>query len=204
MRKGYYPYFKEGKDMKIKTENLSVSFEKTVLENLNLEIAENTAIMGESGSGKTTFLNAVSGLVKPDSGKISFSKKPRISFVFQENRLFENYSALDNVKAVAPKEVTEKEISDLLESLGIEKEDQQKAVSTFSGGMKRRVAISRALVYKSNLLLLDEPFKGLDEKTREECANVIKNTAKEKLIVLVTHQKEEAELLGIKKIIELK
>ena len=190
--------------MKIKTENLSVSFEKTVLENLNLEIAENTAIMGESGSGKTTFLNAVSGLLKPDSGKISFSKKPRISFVFQENRLFENYSALDNVKAVAPKEVTEKEISDLLESLGIEKEDQQKAVSTFSGGMKRRVAISRALIYKSNLLLLDEPFKGLDEKTREECANVIKNTAKEKLIVLVTHQKEEAELLGIEKIIELK
>lgn len=190
--------------MKITLNNICVSFEKTVLENLNLEIAENTAIMGESGSGKTTLLRVISGLIKPDSGGIDFSEKPRISFVFQENRLFDEFSAVENIRAVLPKEKKEEEISALLSSLGIEEEAHQKAVRDFSGGMKRRVAIARALLFKSNILFLDEPFKGLDEKTRERCAKVILEYSRDRLIVLVTHDKEEAELLGINNIIKLK
>lgn len=190
--------------MKITLENLSVKFEKIVLENINLDISENIAIMGASGSGKTTLLNVISGLIKQTSGKIRFSEKPRISFVFQENRLFEEFSAMENVRAVAPKDITGEEISALLCGLGIEREDQGKAVSLLSGGMKRRVSLARALTYKSNILLLDEPFKGLDSKTREGCAKVILEKAKDKLIVLVTHDKGEAELLEIKNITELK
>ncbi len=190
--------------MKITIDNLSVKFEKIVLEKLNLEISENAAIMGPSGSGKTTLLNVLSGLVKQNSGKVKFSEKPRISFVFQENRLFEEFSAVENVKAVLTKNITEEKIAHLLEELGIERGEQNKAVSTFSGGMKRRVAIARALLYKSNVLLLDEPFKGLDEKTREVCAKVILKNAEDKLIVLITHDKKEAELLKIENIMELK
>ena len=142
--------------MKITIENLSVKFEKTVLCNLNLEFSENTAIMGPSGSGKTTLLNVISGLLTPDSGSVEFSEKPKISFVFQENRLFEEYSPIENVKAVSSKDVSEEKIALLLEALGIKREDHQKAVASFSGGMKRRVSLARALIFKSNILLLDD------------------------------------------------
>ncbi len=178
---------------------VSVRFpDKTVFENLSLEIGENTAVMGASGSGKTTLMGAIMGRLAFE-GEILFERIPEFSVVFQENRLFESFSALDNLLAVAPKE--KERAKDLLSKLGIEEYD--KKVSAFSGGMKRRVAIARALIFGGDILILDEAFSGLDEETKRVCAEVIKTEVKDRLILLITHDSVEAEMLEIEKIINI-
>ena len=186
---------------KIFIKDLSVSFtDKTVFENYSVEIGENTAIMGPSGSGKTTLLSAIMGLLE-FGGEITFEKTPKFSAVFQDNRLFEDFSALDNLLAVAPKE--RERAKNLLLKLLISEEEAEKPVSQFSGGMKRRVALARALLFGGNVLVLDEVFSGLDEETKKVCAEVIKTEAKDSLILLITHDANEAGLLGIEKIINI-
>ncbi len=174
----------------------------TVLDGYSAVIGEDTALMGASGKGKTTLLRLISGLERPDSGKVSFAEKPRISFVFQEDRLFEGFSAVENITAVTGRGEDNKRIAkDTLYSLGIDVTEHSGAVREFSGGMKRRVAIARALLAEHDVLLLDEPFKGLDGDTRDITARVIREHSKDKLVILVTHDRREAELLGIENVI---
>ena len=181
--------------MMIRIVGLGKNFdEKVVFNNFSLEIEKGkcTAIMGESGCGKTTLLNILLGLDRDYSGKIS-GVPGKLSAVFQENRLCDDFTALSNVQMVSNKQ----KAKDVLCSLGLEKE-LKKPVKEFSGGMKRRVAIARALCADYDLLILDEAFKGLDDKTRQSVMNFVKEATKGKTVILVTHDTQEAEFMADK------
>ena len=110
----------------------------------------------------------------------------RISYVFQEPRLFEWLTALENVSIVSNKEKAKK----LLSLMGLE-DAFDKYPTELSGGMKQRVSIARALAYEPDLILLDEPFKGLDEELRREVADTLFKKVKGKTTILVSHDKED-------------
>ncbi len=179
-------------------QNLSKSFDKkTVFKDFNLTIRENniTCIMGPSGCGKTTFLRILAGLETADGGTITGINKKKISFVFQENRLCEEFSAFSNVSLVTGKSVEARKIEEAFSALGIT-EIRNKPVSTFSGGMKRRVAIIRAILFDSDVLILDEPFKGLDTDLKITVMEYVKNQTKNKTVICVTHDADEARMLS--------
>ena len=154
-----------------------------------------SCVMGPSGSGKTTLLLMIAGLLAPDAGKIT-GVPDRISFVFQEDRLCEDFRASANVRLVTGRSVKPQEIREELLRLELPEESLIKPVREYSGGMKRRVSIARAILYAPDLLLLDEPFKGLDEELRQRVMDEIKTQFRGKTVILVTHDPEEAEYLG--------
>lgn len=148
--------------------------------------------MGKSGIGKTTFINILTGLEMADNGYVT----PNIDYsvVFQENRLIEGLTPVANVLAVVDKSVTTKVIvSNLLKI--IDKESIHKKVFELSGGMKRRVAIVRAMLAKSQVVILDEPFAGLDEATKSVVINYIKDMLGDRTLIIVTHDELDAILL---------
>lgn len=178
--------------MTIQISKLNKSFvDKTVLKDFSLNIpkGQTTVIMGPSGCGKTTLLNILMGLETPDSGSIH-PQPERISAVFQENRLSEDHTALRNIKMVLPKEDYPKaEI--ILSALGLH-DSLRKPVRELSGGMKRRVAIARSLVFEADLYIMDEPFSGLDENTKQSVMEFVQKELSGKTAILVTHDPEEA------------
>jgi len=171
--------------------------EKVVLSDLNYVFKEGsfTCIMGESGVGKTTLLGILMGIVSADFGSVSGLDGKKISAVFQENRLCENITAWLNVKLVTGPDSThsEKDIEHAFEIIGLEAKDKR-TIDKYSGGMKRRVAILRALMADYDVLILDEPLKGLDAETYTKTAELIKSESKGKTVIFVTHDKREAEL----------
>ncbi len=153
-----------------------------------------TAILGTSGRGKTTLLRLICGLEKCDSGSIDAPTK--ISYVFQENRLFPASKVIDNIKCVIKdKNIADKISLELLSAVGLEG-CADMLPSELSGGMKQRVAIARALACDADVYLLDEPFKGLDENLRENIISLVKERTNDKTLILVTHDRYEAEALG--------
>lgn len=183
--------------------NLCKSYDrKRILDNVNLNFIKNkiTVISGPSGCGKTTLLNVICGIEKEDSGTVLL-KDNSISYIFQEDRLIPHLTVYENIafvlKSSMNKEKMNKVINKYLEIVKLT-EYKDKLPSKLSGGMKRRVAIARAFAYKSNLLLMDEPFKGLDDKLKHEIIDeFLKLYEKDKrTVILVTHDMKEAELLG--------
>lgn len=170
--------------------------EKTVFENLNMTIkgGKTTCLMGASGAGKTTVVNLLLKLIKPDSGEIDGLQGRRVSAVFQEDRLIEHWNAVKNIRLVCGKEVTEVKTVYELSKLGLSGE-RNKPVRDYSGGMRRRVAIIRALLARSELVILDEPFRGLDINMKRQVVDYIKNNTVDKTVIVVTHEKEDAEFL---------
>lgn len=177
---------------------------------LNAEfIVENQilCIMGESGSGKTSILNSIAGLLTPDKGEIilddnilfsdKINLKPQernIGYVFQDYALFPNMSVKDNIFFMNPdKNYT----NSLIEKLGIEYL-LGNFPNTLSGGEKQKVSIVRALANKPRLLLMDEPFSSIDEKFKnkfyEELIEIKKSL--DIPIIMVTHNRHEAEILS--------
>ncbi|MBE6749973.1 MAG: ABC transporter ATP-binding protein [Ruminococcaceae bacterium] len=179
----------------INIKNISFSYpDKKVIENFSLDIKENDRIclFGESGCGKTTLLRLILGLEKAEQGKIATNGELRPSVVFQENRLLPFKTCLENLTLLNSN--TENALFHLKE-LGIESVANLKP-NELSGGMKRRLAIARALNADFDFLVLDEPFTGLDETNLEITANHILKTAGNRPIILVTHSLKEAELLN--------
>lgn len=182
--------------------NLSKSYQgRMILENLNLELhsGETYCLMGASGSGKTTFLRILLGLAQSDGGTVTVQAESEpdgsMVAVFQEDRLCESFSALENVMLAVKKTCRKEQVYQELCQL-LPEESVLRPVSTLSGGMKRRVAIVRALLAPSCAVLMDEPFTGLDEDTRQHVITYIKEKTDGKLVIVVTHQEEDIAALG--------
>ena len=172
----------------IKFDNVTVKFDRqVVLDRLSCELDEGilTCITGASGIGKTTLINAIASLVPTKSGSIILPSK-RIGYVFQEPRLFPWLTALDNVSCVCDDKQKAKEYLDIFLEDGADKYPHE-----LSGGMKQRVAIARALAYEPDIILLDEPFKGLDAETKEHTVSAVMRLIKGKTAIMVSHDKDE-------------
>ena len=154
---------------------------------------ECTCIMGPSGCGKTTLLRLILGLETLDGGQILGRSFP-MAVVFQENRLFEDFSALSNVTAVCPRE-RRPEAARHLMALGLG-ENLHAPVRTLSGGMKRRVAVARAVLAPGEVLVLDEPFTGLDRDTKAAVLAYLKDHTQGRTLLLVTHDPAERDALA--------
>lgn len=181
----------------MKIQHLCKSFDgKMVLDHvsLTLESGGTACLMAPSGRGKTTLLRCIAGLETPDSGQIA-DLPERIAYVFQEDRLCDGFSAVDNIRLVTGKALGEGEIRRHLEELGLAGSLDQ-PVRELSGGMRRRVVISRAVCFGADLLLLDEPFKGLDDEARQQTADYILRHRGAAAILCVTHDREDAAALG--------
>ena len=170
--------------------------DRPILQDFTLEFPESgvVCLFGPSGCGKTTILRLLAGLERPDRGRIEGMEAVRVSMVFQENRLLPWMSAADNVAAVLEGKESKPQAARWLRLVGLEDPDQPP--SALSGGMKRRVAIARALAAPGELLLMDEPFTGIDDGRREEISRLILDRFAGRLILLVTHDEDECALLG--------
>lgn len=178
--------------MEIVLKDIQKSFgDHVVLDHLSARIPAGkvTAIMAPSGKGKTTLLRILMGLETMDSGSIEGLSGLRLSAVFQEDRLCENLTPIANIRLTAP-ERTKEEVLSALGSVGLG-DCARQPVRELSGGMKRRVAILRALLADYDVLILDEPFKGLDEERKRAVVEDTKRRSKGKTVLLVTHDKEE-------------
>ena len=167
-----------------------------VLRDVSLTVrqGETVCLMGPSGLGKTTLLRCIAGLETPDAGAVTGVPR-RLGYVFQEDRLCDNFSAVANIRLVTGRTLPEKAILQHLEELGLS-DSVRLPVSQLSGGMRRRVAIARAVCCGPELLLLDEAFKGLDEQCRRDTAAYIRRHTAGASVLCVTHDPEEATLLG--------
>ena len=179
-----------------------------VLKNINFEIKNNerVAIIGESGSGKTSLLMLMSGLEQPTTGSIIFSnndfskiseekkteiRKKKIGLIFQHFYLIPNYTALENV--MFPMQINKianekKKASSILADLGLGNR-KNNLPSELSGGEQQRVAIARAISFGPEIILADEPTGNLDRKNTELVSNLLLNYSQKKKIslILVTH-----------------
>lgn len=182
--------------MDIVIKNICKAYDdKKVLDNFSCIIKENcvTAIMGKSGCGKTTLASIIMGTESFDSGSITGLDGKKLSVVFQEDRLCENLSAVSNARLVCNTKVSRKEIVQTLKEIGLA-DSLNQPVRELSGGMKRRVAIVRALVADYDVIIFDEPFKGLDEKTKAIVIEFVKAKIKGKTMILITHERNDAQI----------
>lgn len=164
-----------------------------VLQNLSWKLPDSgvVCLWGPSGCGKTTLLRLLAGLEKPLTGSVE--GVGRVSMVFQEDRLLPWFTALENVTVTG---VAEVEARRQLLALGLTEEETDTLPRNLSGGQQRRVALARALAANSDLLLLDEPFNGLDEDTWQNVVPLVTAYAATRPVVLVTHIREQAEALN--------
>lgn len=171
----------------IKLNNLSIKYNKNIIiDNLSFEFKKGfNAIVGASGEGKTSIINAILGLI-PYEGSIECDSK-NFSAVFEEDRLCDNFSVLQNLKLVC-NDVSK--IDDALKTLSLF-ESKDTIINELSFGMKRRIAIIRAIIADYDVLILDEPFKGLDEDIKLITMNYIKEKTSDKTVILISHDPSE-------------
>ncbi len=169
-----------------------------VLENFSAQFSADsiTCLMGPSGCGKTTLLRLILGLEPADAGEITGTDVPKAA-VFQENRLFEDFSPLSNVAAVLPGKADRAWIATHLCALGLG-DYLHVPARTLSGGMKRRVALVRAMLAPAKLIVLDEPFTGLDLESKQTALRFVQEQAEGKTLLLVTHDALEGQFLNAK------
>lgn len=188
--------------MKIK--NLIKSYdEKQLFNGFDMEFADKkiNVVMGPSGVGKTTLLNCIAGIL-PFEGEIDFDG--RVSYIFQNERLIPQISVYKNLDMILKADVKDraerqKAIREMIEALEIS-EYEKKPVRELSGGERQRVAMARAYLYKSEVMLLDEPFKALDAalKTRLISQLTALNEKRPHTVIFVTHEIEECLLTADK------
>ena len=201
----------------LEVKNLSFSYtdnsgrNRMILEDVSLGFEEGKfySILGDSGSGKTTFLSLLSGLEYPDSGKIIYKsydikdigysdfRKKYVSIVFQDYNLIRYLSVYDNIVTamkISGRKVHREEVLGFLKTLGIDEEMAFKKVIRLSGGEQQRVAIARAVAVNSKIILADEPTGNLDHNTSMEIFDLFKRLVKEydKTVIMVTHNEKLA------------
>lgn len=200
--------------MKLNIEKLNVKLgNKEILKDLSLDInsGEFVSILGISGSGKTTLLKAIAGLVDIDCGDIKIENKSVLNIspekrktviVFQDLRLFPNMNVFENI--AFPMKINKKskeyislKVNELLKEVELVGYEKRK-VTKLSGGQMQRVALARALASEPNILLLDEPFSGLDAGLRKNMGILIKKLHLQNKIstIMITHDKKEAMYLS--------
>lgn len=184
--------------MQLEAKNICKSFgNNRVLDNFSYIFpgGRTTVVMGPSGCGKSTLLSILMKTLDPDSGDVLPQEKFRRSAVFQENRLCENLTAIANIRLVTGKKLDIKDIEKALSSVGLV-DVGTKLVKELSGGMKRRVALLRALLTDYDVLFLDEPFKGLDSDTKSVVMEYVKKATTGKTVIMVTHDRDECDHLA--------
>ena len=187
--------------------------------NLEFSMGEFVAITGESGGGKSTLLNIISGLDTFDEGEMFFRGQPtfpfdaadweeyrrnQIGFVFQDYSLINHYSALDNIiAALMIQELEEERAKELameyLSKVGLKDYAKQKA-SQLSSGQKQRLSIARALAKQTDIIVADEPTGNLDSETGEQIVRLLEELSKERLVIMVTHNYEQVQKYVTRKI----
>ena len=179
----------------IRLEKMTLAYgEQRVLQDCSLHVGEGerVALMGPSGCGKPTLLQVAAGLLSAGEAAVNGA----VSYVFQETALFPWLTAAENVNVVLGDSAeTMVQAEEWLRLVGLT-ECCGKYPHQLSGGQKQRVAIARALAYGGDILLLDEPFQGLDETTRQQIAALVDREWAGKALLLATHDLQEAELLG--------
>lgn len=182
--------------MSITLEKVSRAFDgRQVLKDVCMTLPERGAVcfFGPSGCGKTTLLRLICGLDKPDSGKIHVPQGTRFACHFQEDRLLPWYTSAENLRLAGENIDVQLWLDKvLLPDAGKLYPDE------LSGGMRRRVSLARALAHDSDVLVLDEPVRELDEATAEKMLELIKQSVGNRLLILVTHDRTQAEKLGCK------
>ena len=175
--------------------------------NLQIPLGEYVSISGISGSGKTTFLRLISGLIQPQNGTICWGEQVwhdtktkqcippqerNIGMVFQDYALFPNMNTLDNIIFACKEKVEKKYLHSILDTLGLDNY-LPRYPHQLSGGQQQRVAIARALISKPALLLLDEPFSALDESLKKTIQSFIYEIHKQNSMttLVVSHQISE-------------
>ena len=193
---------------------MTESFDQKALDNVSISFRENefVSILGPSGSGKTTLLNIIGGLDKYTAGDLIINgvstkkytdrdwdtyRNHSIGFVFQSYNLISHQSVLSNVELAltlsgVSKKERRKKAEAALKKVGL-KDHIYKRPNQLSGGQMQRVAIARALVNDPDIVLADEPTGALDSKTSEQIMDLLKEVAKDRLVIMVTHNKELAE-----------
>ena len=162
-----------------------------VLENVSFTAGVGvTALWGPSGVGKTTLLRLFLGLETPDEGSVRLPENCPWAAVFQEERLLEHLDAWGNLHLIGTRQ-GEARAAAMLAELGLA-ETAERPVREYSGGMRRRLALIRALLAPSDALALDEPFSGLDDENRAVCRAVLQRETVGKPVLLVTHDEDDA------------
>ncbi|WP_343288159.1 ABC transporter ATP-binding protein [Turicibacter bilis] len=192
----------------LKLENISFTYDKKpIFKNLNLQFEKGKvyAIVGKSGTGKTTLLSVLSGLAAPTSGNVYYKgqdvekmnkydfRSKYVGVVFQSFNLLTKFTVFENVSLsmdIANFNVNDKKqyVYDLLESVGLDREQANSRILKLSGGQQQRVAIARALSYQPEVILADEPTGNLDGETEAEIIKILRDLANQgKCVIIVTH-----------------
>ena len=187
----------------LEVKNITKSFDDTVvLNDFSYKFDRGVYVLSEpSGAGKTTLLRILCGLEAADSGTVSKSPQAKTVMMFQEDRLLENLSVRANImlaiqaRSQEQKQKARERITEALCAVGLEG-TENKPVSELSGGQKRRVALLRTLFADADILLFDEPLKGLDEALKQQVVASVKPFIESKVVIWVTHTPEEVKLLG--------
>lgn len=170
-----------------------------ILKDFNISFKKNkiTCLFGPSGVGKTTIANILAGIVPIDKGFIEGTENSLFSYVFQEPRLLKWYNVYDNIdfvlKDIYPPDKRAEIINNYLEMVELSPYKNYK-INALSGGMEQRVSLARAFAYPSDILIMDEPFKGLDFKLKSEMISLFKTMwhKSNRTVIFITHDLEEA------------
>ena len=191
---------------KLELKNIKKTYNETIVLDGFSAICDSSkpsCIMGESGAGKTTLLNIIMGLVSADSGMAGYSFQSgavvthggyRTSAVFQETSLVPHLNPVINVAMVLGNNSDKKRIKQELGYL-IDEEFLDKPCAQYSGGMKRRVEIVRAIMADSDIVVMDEPFAGLDDTTKNKVIGYIMDNIGDRILIISTHDLSDAEKL---------
>lgn len=184
----------------IKLINISKKYDNLILlKDFNIDFEKNkiTCLFGPSGVGKTTIANIVAGIVPVDEGRVVGIDNSLFSYVFQEPRLLKWYNVYENIdfvlKDVYKPDKRAEIINSYLEMVELSEYRNYK-IDALSGGMAQRVSLARAFAYPSHILILDEPFKGLDNKLKSEMSSLFLKmwNLSQRTVIFITHDVEEA------------